>query len=387
MHHLIPRRITSFIQAQRSKFPILAITGPRQSGKTTLLKDLFKEYRYVSLESPNNRSFALEDPVGFLEQFNRKVIFDEIQRVPELFSYLQTRVDESHQMSQYILSGSQNFHLVNSITQSLAGRVALFKLLPFDFGELKASELLPDTYTAASLKGFYPAIYDRDIEPAIFYSNYLQTYVEKDISELLNVRDMKLFRTFIGLCAGRAGQLLNYSALANECDITANTAKAWLSLLESSYITFTLRPYHDNFNKRLVKSPKLYFYDTGLLTHLLGIKSNEELSFNRLKGHIFENLIVSEYHKRNLHTYKHGEYHFWQDSHGHEVDMLTKESEGFSLFEVKSTQTVTSELFKEMDRFEALVSPAKVSKTLIYGGPENEKRTKYSVLSWRNISD
>lgn len=387
MHQLIPRRITSFIQAQRSKFPILAITGPRQSGKTTLLKDLFKEYRYVSLESPNNRSFASGDPVGFLEQFNRKVIFDEIQRVPELFSYLQTRVDESRQMSQYILSGSQNFHLFNSITQSLAGRVALFKLLPFDFGELKAAELLPDTYISASLKGFYPAIYDRDIEPAIFYSNYLQTYVEKDISELLNVRDMKLFRTFIGLCAGRAGQLLNYSALANECDIAANTAKAWLSLLESSYITFTLQPYHDNFNKRLIKSPKLYFYDTGFLTYLLGIKSNDELSIDRLKGHIFENLIVSEYHKRNLHTYKNGEYHFWQDSHGHEVDMLTKENKGFSLFEVKATQTVTSELFKEMDRFEALASPAKVSKTLIYGGPENEKRTKYSVLSWRNISD
>lgn len=387
MAPFIPRHLASVINAQRSKFPILALTGPRQSGKTTLLKELFKEYRYVSLESPNNRSFASEDPVGFLEQFNRKVIFDEVQRVPELFSYLQTRVDESGQMSQYILSGSQNFHLLNSITQSLAGRVALFKLLPFDFGELKAAELLPDSYTSAALNGFYPAIYDRGIDPPVFYSNYLQTYIEKDITELLNVRNVKLFRTFIGLCAGRAGQLLNFSALANECDIAANTAKAWLSLLESSYITFTLQPYHDNFNKRLVKSPKLYFYDTGLLTYLLGIKSTEELNINRLKGQVFENLVVSEYQKRNHHLYDHKEYHFWQDSHGHEVDLITKENQGFSLFEIKATKTITSDLFKEMNRFEELVVPAEVYKTLVYGGAENEKRTRYRVLSWRNISD
>ena len=180
---------------------------------------------------------------------------------------------------------------------------------------------------------------------------------------------------------------MNYTSLANECDITANTAKAWLSILESSYITFVLQPYHDNFNKRLVKSPKLYFYDTGLLTYLLGIKSREDLNDNRLKGHVFDNLIVSEYQKNNQHSYEHKEYYFWQDSHGHEVDMLTKESRGFSLFEIKSTQTISSALFKEMDRFEALASPATVTKTLVYGGAENEKRTKYKVLSWRNISD
>jgi predicted AAA+ superfamily ATPase len=251
----VNRQITSLIRAQQSKFPVLALTGPRQSGKTTLLKELFSHYRYVTLENPNTRSFATEDPVGFLNQYHEHVIFDEVQSVPELFSYIQERVDGSGMMGQFILSGSQNFHLMSSITQTLAGRVALFKLLPFDFTELKAADLLAAQYTQASVKGFYPAIFKRDINPAIFYANYIQTYIEKDVTELLNIRDLKLFRTFLGLCAGRAGQLLNLSALANECDISHNTAKAWLSILESSYIVFLLQPYHQNFNKRLVKSP------------------------------------------------------------------------------------------------------------------------------------
>jgi len=387
MSTLIPRRLAPIIKAQLSKFPVLAITGPRQSGKTTLLKTLFSDYKYVSLENPNTRSFASEDPTGFLNQYDQKVIFDEVQRVPALFSYIQTRVDESGKMGQYILSGSQNFHLVNSITQTLAGRVALFKLLPFDFYELKSTGLLQDTYTSASLKGFYPAIFDRDIDPVVFYSNYIQTYIEKDVTELLNIRDLKLFRTFVGLCAGRAGQLLNYSALANECDISHNTAKAWLSLLESSYIIFLLQPYHQNFNKRLIKTPKLYFYDTGLLNYLLGIRTVADLQENRLKGQIFENMILAEFQKKNHHLYLHQDYYFWQDSNAHEVDLLTKESQGFSIFEIKATQTVSSDLFKQLNHFEEISGSLNVNKTLIYGGVENEKRTHYRVLGWQNISD
>lgn len=387
MSKYIYRQIAPTIKAQQSKFPVLAITGPRQSGKTTLLRELFKEYRYVTLENPNTRSFALEDPIGFLNQYDQKVVFDEVQRVPTLFSYIQSRVDESGMMGQFILSGSQNFHLLNNITQTLAGRVALFKLLPFDFTELKANNLLDELYTQACLKGFYPAIFDRDIDPVVFYANYIQTYIEKDVTELLNIRDLKLFRTFLGLCAGRAGQLLNYSALANECDISHNTAKAWLSILESSYIIFLLQPYHENFNKRLVKGPKLYFYDTGLLNHLLGIRTADELSENRLKGNIFENLILAEYQKKNHHLYLHEDYYFWQDSNAHEVDMLMKKGQDFSIYEIKATQTINNSLFKEMDRFEEISAPAKVTKTLIYGGAENEKRTRYNVLSWKNISD
>jgi len=386
MSTFIQRQIAPIIKAQQTKFPVLAVTGPRQSGKTTLLKELFSDYRYVTLENPNTRSFALEDPIGFLNLYDQKVIFDEVQRVPALFSYIQSRVDESKIMGQYILSGSQNFHLLNSITQTLAGRVALFKLLPLDFTELRNGGLLSDSYTQASIKGFYPAIFDRDIDPTVFYANYVQTYIEKDVTELMNIRDLKLFRTFLGLCAGRAGQLLNLSALANECDISHNTAKAWLSILESSYIIFLLQPYHQNFNKRLIKSPKLYFYDTGLLNHLLSIRTPEGLEENRLKGNIFENMILAEYQKKNHHLYLHQDYYFWQDSNAHEVDLLMKTGQGFSIFEIKATQTISTALFKEMDRFEEIAAPAEVTKTLIYGGAENEKRTKYNVLSWKNIS-
>ena len=387
MSSFIHRRLAPIIQAQISKFPVLAVTGPRQSGKTTLLKNLFKEYRYVSLENPNTREFATLDPVGFLNQYDQFVILDEVQRVPQLFSYIQTKVDESGQMGHYILSGSQNFHLLNNITQSLAGRVALFKLLPLDFFELNTGKLLASTYTQAAFNGFYPAIFDRDIDPVIFYSNYLQTYIEKDVTELLNIQNIKQFRTFVGLCAGRAGQLLNLSALANECDISHYIARSWLSLLESSYIIFLLQPFHQNYNKRLVKTPKLYFYDTGLLNYLLGIRSADELNENRLKGQVFENMIIAEYQKKNHHKYLHQEYFFWQDSNAHEVDLLQKTNSGFSIAEIKATETVNSSLFKEMDRFEKAVQPEKVEKILIYGGNDSEIRTNYQVVGWKSIAE
>ncbi|MBU2047091.1 MAG: ATP-binding protein [Bacteroidetes bacterium] len=387
MSNIIDRQIVELLLSQINKFPILALTGPRQSGKTTLLKELFKNYRYVSLESPDIRSFATDDPIGFLSQYDDKVILDEVQRVPQLFSYLQTKVDESKKMGQYILSGSQNFHLLNNISQTLAGRVVLFKLLPLDFTVLKSQNLLADNYQQATIKGFYPAIFDRDINSNIYYKNYIQTYIEKDVTELLNIRDIKLFRTFLGLCAGRAGQLLNYSALANECDISHHTAKSWLSILESSYITFFVQPYHQNFNKRLVKSPKLYFYDTGLLTHLLAIKTVEDLNQNRLKGNIFENLIVAEYFKQKEHQYSDQEYYFWQDSNANEVDLLTKRGMDFYIAEIKATETISKNLFEKMDKFEIISAPAKVYKTLIYGGNSNQLRTKYHVLSWKDIAN
>jgi uncharacterized protein len=385
MATFIPRQLTPIIEAQISKFPVLAVTGPRQSGKTTLLKNLFSGYRYVSLENPNTREFATVDPVGFFNQYDKFVILDEVQRVPSLFSYIQTRVDESGIMGQYILSGSQNFQLLNNITQSLAGRVVLFKLLPLDFYELSSEQLLESTYLQAAIKGFYPAIFDRQIDPVIFYSNYLQTYIEKDVTELLNVKELKVFRTFVSLCAGRAGQLLNISALANECDINNNTARSWLSLLESSYIIFLLQPYHQNFNKRQIKTPKLYFYDTGLLSYLLGIRTPVELTENRSKGQVFENMVIAEYQKKNHHQYLHYDYFFWQDSNGNEVDLLRKISNGFEISEIKATETVSSGLFKEMDRFEQIAQPAMVEKTLIYGGNENETRSNYKVMSWKNI--
>ena len=381
----VVRSIIEQLKIYKSKYPILALTGPRQSGKTTLLRALFPDYTYLSLENPDLRTFAENDPNGFFDKYSQFCIFDEVQRVPQLFSYLQTIVDEKKIMGQFILSGSQNFHLIKNITQSLAGRVALFKLFPFDFTELHAANLMEDDYVKMLLRGFYPAIYDRDIPSQIFYSNYIQTYVERDITELVSIRDIRTFRTFLTLCAARAGQLLNLNSLARDCGITQPTAKAWISLLESSYILFLVQPYYKNFDKRVIKSPKLYFYDTGLLCHLLKIKDSKQIKFNSYKGNLFENMIVAEYIKQNYHQNKMEEFWFWRDSGGHEVDLIRQDDDLLNVIEIKSTKTITSDLFKEMNYFEALAKSEIKSKTLIYAGDDNQKRTNASVLSWNQL--
>lgn len=384
MSEWIERTMAIEIGDRINKYPILAVTGPRQSGKTTLLKTLFPDYQYVSLENPDQRSFAHDDPNGFLQQFANKTILDEVQRVPELFSYLQTAVDESGQMGQYILSGSQNFHLLKHITQSLAGRVALFRLLPLDTQELERANKLPNNYLEACIQGGYPAVYHRGIKPTDFYANYISTYIEKDVTELINIRDINSFRTFLGLCAARAGQLLNLTAIANECNISQPTAKAWLSVLESSYLVFLLYPYHDNFNKRLVKTPKLYFYDAGLLTHLLEIREPEELAINRLKGNIFENFVIANFQKFNANRYQHLNYYFWQDHSGLEVDLLLKTANAFDVYEIKSTQTLNGSLFKNLNYFSELVKPQSVHLNLIYGGDQAVIRNGVQVLPWNH---
>ena len=383
----VERRLESRVQIIKNQFPIVAITGPRQSGKTTLLKELFPDYRYVTLEDPNVRDFAEGDPVAFLDTYDRYVILDEVQRVPQLFSYLQGRVDASGLMGQYILSGSQNFHLLQSITQSLAGRVALFKLLPFDFVELAEAKLLPSDFAEMAWKGSYPAIYTRNIEPDVFYRNYVETYVEKDVTELLKVKDTRQFKQFIKLCANRAGQLLNVSALANEADLSFNTVKEWLSILESSYILFFLQPYYENRSKRLVKTPKLYFYDTGLLCYLLGIADKEQLLQDRQFGNIFENMMVSEHHKALYHLYRSRDLFFWQDSNGTEVDLLWKGRDGYCATEIKATKTIKKELLQQLDKFSDYMKPDLVKKRLLYGGNESQKRTDYEVFSWKDAAN
>ena len=381
----VKRNIIHEINFLKEKYPIVAITGPRQSGKTTLLKDLFPGYKYISLENPSIRRFFNNDPHGFFREYNSYCIFDEAQREPELFSYLQTIVDESKIMGQYILSGSQNFHLVQGITQSLAGRVALFKLLPFDTMELKNANLLPKSYIELMLKGFYPAIYDRDIPSNSFYNNYIQTYVERDITELVNIRDMKAFRTFLSLCASRAGSLLNLNSLANDCNITQPTAKAWLTLLETSYIIYLLQPYHKNFDKRTIKSPKLYFYDTGLLCHLLKFKKKEQLVTNSYKGHLFENMIIMEYLKQNYHRNQGKDFYFWRDSAGNEVDLIIHDDEKLDIIEIKATETILPEAFKGLIYFEKLAKDLIKSKTLVYAGTEKHIRSAANIVSWNSI--
>lgn len=364
------------------KYPILALTGPRQSGKTTLLKEMFTDYRYVSLENPDNRNFAETDPNGFLEMYDQKVIFDEVQQVPHLFSYLQTIVDGKNRMGQFILSGSQNFHLMERITQSLAGRVAIFKLLPFDFTELASEGLLDDDYIVNMLKGFYPAIYDRNIPSKTFYSNYVQTYVQRDVSDLIAIKDLATFQKFLSLCASRAGQLLNLSSLANETGITHPTAKSWLSALENSYIVFQLQPYHENFSKRIVKSPKMYFYDTGLLCHLLNIREPEQLHLHPLKGNLFENMMIAEYVKRMYHKNDLNDIWFWRDFNGKEVDLLAFEKGITRLFEIKATQTIMADLFNGLDYVGKLFNKSNVSKNLVYGGTESQQRSYGNVIPW-----
>ncbi len=382
---MIPRTIAAKMLQLKDKFPILTLTGPRQSGKTTLLKELFDDYRYISLENPNNLEFALNDPIGFLKKYDTFTIFDEVQKAPQLFSYLQTKVDEDKIMGQYILSGSQNFQLLEKITQSLAGRVAIFKLLPFSFAELKSHHLLKNTLHEACFYGAYPSVFDREIAPQDYYAPYLENYVERDMRELINIKDLRLFRKFVKLCAGRVGQLLNFSAIANDCGISTPTAQAWFSVLESCFIVFTLPPYFQNFTKRVVKSPKLYFYDTGLACHLLEIEDAKYLPLHPLRGNIFENMIVSEFIKNKFHKNLHKEFYFWQDSSGKEIDIITANPLGFDAFEIKSGETITSEFFKNLTLFERIITPLQAKKHIIYGGDDTQLRTDITIFGWKDI--
>jgi uncharacterized protein len=379
------RTLQKTIEAQMGKYPILALTGPRQSGKTTFLMNYFSDYEYISLENPDARQFAISDPNNFLKRYNNKIIFDEVQLVPSLFSYLQTIVDKDKIMGQFILSGSQNFLLMQNITQSLAGRVAMFQMLPFDFNELKSNNLLSKNIAEVCLKGFYPPVYDRNLDTTIFYKNYVRTYLERDVRQLINVKEIRNFRAFLGMCASRAGQMLNLNTIAGDCGISQPTARAWLTVLEASYIVFTLNPYYDNFNKRIVKTPKLYFYDTGLLCHLLNIKNTETFNKSYIMGNIFENMVIAEYYKQNEHQYKSLDYWYWQDSNKNEVDLLTVEGDRFDIIEIKSTSTVMEKLFDNMNKFEFTSGNKVNSKTLVYGGNEDQNRTKYQVKGWYNM--
>lgn len=381
----IKRRIKKEMDIFATMYPILALTGPRQSGKTTFLKTEFEDYRYVNLENPDFHKYAFEDPNGFLQEYSNKVIFDEIQRVPFLFSYLQTKVDEDRIMGQFIISGSQNFHLMDNISQSLAGRVAIFKLFPFDIEELNSKNFLDDDYAITMTKGFYPAIFDRNIPSKNFFSNYIQTYVERDVNTILNIKELAMFRKFLSLCAARSAQLLNLNALANECGISQPTAKSWLSVLENSYIVYQLQPYHSNLNKRVTKSSKLYFYDTGLLSYLLKVDAQKISSKNELKGIIFENFVVSEFIKNNFHQNLLRDHWFWRDAVGHEVDFIWQDSPELNIVEIKSSSTIMPEMFKGLDYFEKYFKNSISSKTLIHSGLYTQKRTAYNVDSWQKI--
>jgi predicted AAA+ superfamily ATPase len=382
---IIDRKIVSHLKKMLEKFPVVSLTGPRQSGKTTMLKRAFGEYKYFNLERIDIREMVTADPLGFLNEAGPYVIFDEAQNLPELFSYIQVISDERRLNGQYILSGSQSFLLNNQISQSLAGRVSVNVLLPFDVGELS----LIDDFDPAQLiiNGFYPRIYDQQIKPADFYPSYLQTYIERDIRTLRSVENLHTFSRFLGLCAGRTGQILNLSSLANDAGITVNTVKAWLSLLESSYIIYLLQPYYRNFNKRIIKSPKLYFYDTGVASSLLRITDPTMLSNHYLYGALFENLVITEIIKSQVHAGERPSVYYWRESNGVEIDcIIERGGNTIDALEIKAGQTFSADYLRNLRHFPGTLNDQKIKKTVIFRGTESTVINDTDILSWREFT-
>lgn len=380
---MIERILKNKLLEMVGKYPIVTLTGPRQSGKSTLLKTSFSTYQYVSLEDLDMRLFATEDPRGFLATYPDKTIIDEVQRVPELFSYIQTHVDKENKEGMYLLAGSHNFLLMESINQSLAGRTAILNLLPFSHHEMQIGDILPTTIDGEIYKGAYPRLYDKNIAPTDYYPFYIQAYVERDVRLLKNIGDLSKFIRFIKLCAGRIGQLLNLSGLANECGISVSTATAWMSLLEASYIVYLLKPDHNNYAKRLVKSPKLYFYDTGLACSLLDIKSAEQVSTHFLRGGLFENLVINEFVKEFLNKGEEPNLTFWRDSTGNEVDLLQTIADKQYAYEIKSGATYSSDYFKGISKWAKLSGATPDQCFAIYAGDKEMKTSNGEVINWK----
>jgi len=364
------------------KFPVLVFTGPRQSGKTTLSRLVFPDYRYVSLENPDYLEFATNDPRGFLKEYDKYVIIDEAQNAPQLFSYIQQVVDDSGLTGQYVLSGSQNFLLLEKITQSLAGRVYLMELLPLSHDEI--STVQQQEVFDEIVKGSYPRVYDKDIQPRDFYPGYVRTYVERDVKTIINVQDLALFRKFLSLLAHHVGQLFNASRISKELGVDSKTVQRWMSILESSYIAFTLSPWHANLSKRIVKTPKLYFYDTGLVAYLLGIKKGGDVQTSTYKGALFENYSILEIMKSHKNKGIYQEFYFWRDSNGNEIDLLIVEGNRILCCEMKASQTVKSDYLKSLHYLDDR-GDYTYQHCLINTSGVSQNRTNERIVSWTDL--
>jgi len=380
---MIARTITNKVNELLGKYPIVSITGPRQSGKTTLTRLLRPDYQYVSLENPSDRLFAQQDPVGFLETYQNGVILDEVQYVPELFSYLQVYTDARQRMGEYILTGSQNFLLMEKITQSLAGRVAIFNLLPFAVEELQDTAYLSEDWESQLIQGFYPRKLVNDISSEDFYDSYLQTYIERDVRQVKNIMNLDLFQRFIRLLAGRIGQLFNQNSLGVELGLDNKTINAWMSVLETSFVAFRLNPYFENFSKRLVSTPKVYFYDTGLAAHLLGIRNTQELDLHFAKGNLFENLVITELMKKSLNRGKRPQFYFWRDASQHEIDLLVQNGVQLEAIEIKSGKTIQKDFFKGLNYLKK-INPT-TNSYVVYGGDQFQKRSDATVYGFNQL--
>ena len=383
---MITRAITPVLQQRAASLPVVTVTGPRQSGKTTLCRMTFPEMAYANLERPDLRAFAQDDPQGFLANYPDGAIFDEVQRVPNLLSWIQVDVDQRQQMGRFILTGSHQFELNQQISQSLAGRTALLSLLPLSVAELQASAALP-SIDALIFMGGYPRVHADALSPPVAMGDYFETYVQRDLRDLLEIRNLALFEKFVRLAAGRVGQLLNMQSLAADVGVSGNTAGHWISILEASYIVFRLPPWFENIGKRLVKTPKLYFYDTALAAWLMGITKIEHLAAHPLRGGLFENLAVLEFFKAYANRGERPNLHFYRDSAGQEADLLIEAGRQLHLVEIKSAQTISSDAMRSISNIRRTLADRVSGATLVYGGNETQRRSDFSVIPLAGISE
>ena len=383
---MLLRTASDTLQRLARGFPILALTGPRQSGKTTLARAIFPGKPYVSLENPDEREFADHDPRRFLARFPDGALLDEVQRCPALFSWLQEAVDERKRMGDFILTGSAQFDLIAGATQSLAGRVGRVELLPLSSVEIFQGGVGPKSLDSLLFKGAYPALYDRDLAPGDWFPNYVATYLERDVRQLISVRNLTQFQRFVRMCAARSGQLLNLSSLGADCGVSAVTAREWISVLEASYLVVQLMPHHANFGKRLVKTPKLYFLDVGLMAWLLGIRDEESLSTHAARGALFETWVVSEKFKQKFNAGQPADLYFWRESSGHEVDLIEETPTGLCATEIKSGATFASDWLSGVRKWQRIAGDKAGSLTLIYGGDASFEREECQLRSWRELA-
>ena len=382
---MIPRTITPHLQELFGQYPFVTVTGPRQSGKTTLCRAAFPELEYVNLESPRIRRFAQEDPERFLAGYPGGAILDEVQRVPELLSWLQVLADDRGRNGLFVLTGSGQFLLFDKVDQSLAGRTALLRLLPLSIGELRAGGITPDV-DGMLFAGFFPRIYDQGLDPTIALGDYVETYLERDIRRIGEIRNLSAFRRFVRLCAGRVGQLLDYTALGADAGVTHSTARGWLSLLEAGYILFRLEPFHANVRKRLVRSPKLFFYDVGLAAWLLDIENVGQLRTHPLRGALFENAVVVEALKHSYNAGQRPLISFFRDRRGLECDLLYRSGDRLLAVEAKSGATIASDWFSSLNRVAEIV-PGVQARAVVYGGAPHEARRAGDVVPLAGMSD
>lgn len=387
---VIQRTLHSHLLELAGRYPAVTLTGPRQSGKTTLCRMAFPEHAYASLEVPSVRELALEDPVGFLRRLGDRFILDEVQRAPQLPSYLQGSIDEDPRPGRFVLTGSQNLALLDTVSQSLAGRTALVELLPLGLDELRRFPAAPGELFATVWAGGYPRIFERNLPAGEWLANYTATYVERDVRQVLKIGDLLRFQTFLRLCAGRTAQLLNLSSLAADCGISHTTAGQWLSVLEASYLVHRLPPFHANLGKRLIKTPKLYFYDTGLVANLLGIESPGQLETHPLRGALFETWVVAEIVKSHLHRGRRPRLSFYRDRSQLEIDVVIERGTALTLVEIKSARTPSGAFFSPFERFVARLSasfPATVDRrVVVYGGEESQDRQGGRLLAWSDMA-